>query len=131
MTSFAKGLVALIGITLRSAVFLLALLVVVRKGWPGDLLRTPLAQLTLGGLLGGLIKSVVALGVGWIFVWLLFHLPAKEKRDVHWYVGWIIATLALAFVIAFPFLYEAEAEKHALVRFASDAVLTILAWLIS
>jgi len=107
------------------------LLVVVRKAWPGEMLGTPLAQLTLGQLFLGLIQVGIGFAVGSFLVMMLVNIPKKEERNAEWAGWWIMTTLTLAFVVALPFIYEGSPKRNRMMDFVSGAILLVLGWVAS
>ncbi len=119
-----------IAIGVRSLFLLMLVVVVARKVWPGDMLSTPLAQLTLGTILFGLIKLALGLSIEGFLVWRLVSLPDKENRW-EWEGAWVVFGLMLAFFLAFPFFYIDSGKKNALADFFIGGLLTTYGWLIS
>jgi uncharacterized membrane protein (DUF485 family) len=120
-----------LAIVLRTALLLLALALVVRKAWPGELLDTPLAQLTLGGLLWALVSVAIGFVVGGTLVAWTISIPQKDKRGYEWAGRWVMTTVFLALLVAFPFLYEGGQKRNAVMDVLSAAVLNTIGWLIS
>jgi hypothetical protein len=116
---------------LRTTLLLLAIGIVVRKAWPSELLSTPLAQLTLGGLLWALLSIGIGFLVAIVLVGWMIHLPAKDRRSGEWVEGWTMAALIVGACVAFVFLYEPSPEGHWEVKALYNIIAAALGWLIS
>jgi|SRR5271166_4144377 len=127
----ARPELSALAIALRTAWLVLALVLLVRKAWPGELLSTPLVQLTLGGLLWAFLSVAIGLAIGAMLVGWMISLPQKEKRSTEWAERWIGTTIVLAMVVAFPFMYQGTQKHNAIMDTLSAAVLTTIGWLIS
>jgi hypothetical protein len=132
--NLASGLderAAPLAIVLRTALLLLAIGIVVRKAWPSELLSTPLAQLTLGGLLWALLSIAIGFLVACMLVGLMIHLPAKDRRSGEWVEGWTMAAVIVCACAAFVFLYEPGPRTNPVVKFLYNIISTAIGWLIS
>ena len=125
------GVGSALAIGLRTVLLVIALLLLVRKTWPGELLKTPLAQLTLGGLLWAFLSVAIGLAIGAMLVGWMISLPQKEKRSTEWAERWVGTALVLAIVVVFPFVYEGTQRHNAILDALSVWVLTTMGWLIS
>ena len=122
---------SVLAIVLRTALLLLALVLVARKAWLGELLRTPFAQLTLGDLLWAFLSVCIGLNIGtWLVVWMI-NIPSKEKRSRAWAERWIGTAVGLAIAVAFPFIYEGGSRRNEIFDAISAAMLTTIGWLVS
>ena len=120
---------SVLAIVLRTALLLLALVLVARKAWLGELLRTPFAQLTLVDLLWAFLSVCIGLNIGtWLVVWMI-NIPSKEKRE--WTERWIWTAVGLAIVVALPFIYEGGSRRNEIFDAISAAMLTTIGWLMS
>jgi len=104
---------------------------VVKKAWPGELLSTPLAQLTLGGLLWGLVQVAIGFMLGSFLALRMVSIPDKEKRDSEWRNAWILTPFILGVIVAFPFLYEQSPRHNAAMDWMYTLIASIIGWLIS
>jgi len=116
-----------IAIVSRTLLHLLALALVVRKVWPGELLSTPLAQLTLGGLLWG----AIGLMLGSFLVLRTVSIPDKEKRGPGWRNAWIVTPFVIGLIVAFPFLYEQNPKHNAVMDWMYAVIAGMIGWLVS
>lgn len=72
----------------RTLVLAAASWIVLRKGWPTQILAHRLVDLTLGQLIGAIIEMVFAVAVtGWLFYRLL-NPPPEPRRTKDWCDGW-------------------------------------------
>jgi hypothetical protein len=77
----------------RTLVLLAGLWIVLRKGWPDQLLARRLVDLTLGELVGAIIGIVlVVASAGWLLR-LLFRTPPDSRRTQDWCDGWTWALI--------------------------------------
>lgn len=119
-----------IAITVRTVLHLAVLTLVIKKAWPGELLETPLGQLTLGSLLFGVLQVLVGFVIGSFVVLRMIAIPDKEKRDKEWRGGWIIAPIMIGIFVAFPFFYENGGRHNAAMDWLYMVTASIIGWLV-
>jgi hypothetical protein len=119
-----------LAVAIRTLVILGLIAVAVHKAWPGELLDVPLAQLTLGGIILGLVKIAVGLSVSMFLLGRIIVLPQKENR-FGWSGNWVFFTLFAGLVLSLPFWATTSGKNGAIVNFISGIVLSGLGWLTS
>ena len=73
-----------IAIFCRTTLHLLALALVVKKAWLGDMLSIPLAQLNWVGRLWVLMQAAIGFGLGTFLVVRMVTIPSRDKQDAEW-----------------------------------------------
>jgi hypothetical protein len=118
-----------LAMVLRAILLLLAIGLVMRKAWPGELLSAPLALLTLGDLLWVLLP--LALGLCLVSTLVLWLVRVPRKRNTEWATRWIGTALLLGFIAAVPLIYQAAGKHSAFMDSVSSAIVGTIDWLIS
>ena len=109
---------------MRSIFIIYLFLVILHKLWPVEVLSMLLAQITLGGLLLGLLKVGVVVTVGLFLFVRLVTVPEKEDRR-NWEGNWIFTGFVIVLVACVPLMYASLDKKSTIMDFVSGMILIV------
>lgn len=113
----------------RAIVLAAGLWIVLRKGWPDQILARRLVELTLGELVGAIIGIALVVAIaGWLFR-LLFRPPPDDLRTKDWCDGWMWALSAPLSLLGFAAMVVYLLPTHPsapLTKYASEFLAEII-----